>query len=473
MSNRFHNKFHRHNHHTYSSADADSSHDSIASSVDPFQGDFIVHGALSASAPTSAYAGIFQSNNIALCAIGGIYGIRTNSMLASSIYGTTISGANILATAISASNLNLTGFNAVYSVVTPTSANWNSVYSSVNATSANWNGAYSSVSPSSGNWNSTYASVAPVSSNWNSVYNSVNPISANWNSTYSSVNANSGTWNINSSGNAYAVAAYSALTATSGNWNSVYNTVTTTSGNWNSVYNSVVTTSGNWNLAYYNVNLYSSNWNSVYSSMAAASAGYDSVVTNVNNNSSNWNSTYTTVYQNSGNWSAPRNRPYYSAQAASSVNLFSPVQFTSAFVTGMPGWAEYTDRGTIYYDGNYNSTYQTHGAANRHCGSVWFKIQVYVTNVSWYPIPVYLFRVDDQFYMYSNGNYATPIMKWTSVFSRSATQAPITSSISLSAGLNTIEIVTNNSLGGTWGLDMGCPMLNPAYALWIDPQPGY
>lgn len=52
MSSRFHNKWHRHNHHTNPSVDVrypDSSHDPIASPEHPFQGDFVVQGSLSAS----------------------------------------------------------------------------------------------------------------------------------------------------------------------------------------------------------------------------------------------------------------------------------------------------------------------------------------------------------------------------------------------------------------------------------------
>ena len=52
MSSRFHNKFHRHNHHTKPSNDPrfpDSSHDPIASPDSPFQGDFVLNGTLSAS----------------------------------------------------------------------------------------------------------------------------------------------------------------------------------------------------------------------------------------------------------------------------------------------------------------------------------------------------------------------------------------------------------------------------------------
>lgn len=47
--NRFHNKYHRHNHHTNPTAnEPDSAHDPIASPSDPFQGDFHINGTLSA-----------------------------------------------------------------------------------------------------------------------------------------------------------------------------------------------------------------------------------------------------------------------------------------------------------------------------------------------------------------------------------------------------------------------------------------
>jgi len=55
MSSRFHNKWHRHNHHTARSNDPrypDSSYDPIASPDAPFQGDFVVQGVLSATGGT-------------------------------------------------------------------------------------------------------------------------------------------------------------------------------------------------------------------------------------------------------------------------------------------------------------------------------------------------------------------------------------------------------------------------------------
>lgn len=72
MSNRFHSKYHRQNHHTYSNPyNADAGHDPIASTQQPFKGDFVLAGALSCFAPNSATAGFFYSNNVALCAYAG------------------------------------------------------------------------------------------------------------------------------------------------------------------------------------------------------------------------------------------------------------------------------------------------------------------------------------------------------------------------------------------------------------------
>lgn len=70
MSSRFHNKYHRHNHHTFGIVDPrypDASHDPIASPDSPFLGDFVMMGTLSAySSPAystgSKPAGVFLRN---------------------------------------------------------------------------------------------------------------------------------------------------------------------------------------------------------------------------------------------------------------------------------------------------------------------------------------------------------------------------------------------------------------------------
>jgi len=84
MSSRFHNKFHRHNHHTNATIDPnlpDSGHDPIASPDSPFQGDFVMNGALSATQSSSkptlfasgpSVAAALNSTNIALSANGAL-----------------------------------------------------------------------------------------------------------------------------------------------------------------------------------------------------------------------------------------------------------------------------------------------------------------------------------------------------------------------------------------------------------------
>ena len=86
MSNRFHSKYHRKNHHTYGNVtNPEASHDPIASPSHPFLGDFSLQGSLCAVAPASAFAGYFYSLNTALCAIGGnrgmyVAGLNSNSI---------------------------------------------------------------------------------------------------------------------------------------------------------------------------------------------------------------------------------------------------------------------------------------------------------------------------------------------------------------------------------------------------------
>jgi hypothetical protein len=57
---RFHEKYHRQNHHTNpSSTNPDSAHDPIASYSNPFQGDFVLQGGLSSTNTLSAVGGLF------------------------------------------------------------------------------------------------------------------------------------------------------------------------------------------------------------------------------------------------------------------------------------------------------------------------------------------------------------------------------------------------------------------------------
>ncbi len=63
MSNRFHNKFHRHNHHTRSTEGyPDSSFDPIASRTSPFQGEFYIDGDVTTLSSVSAQGDLFARN---------------------------------------------------------------------------------------------------------------------------------------------------------------------------------------------------------------------------------------------------------------------------------------------------------------------------------------------------------------------------------------------------------------------------
>ena len=80
MSNRFHSKFHRQNHHTYANeVNPDAGHDPIANKDNPFRGDFILNGAITVNAPLSSVSGYFYSNNTALCAVAATKGAHIYS----------------------------------------------------------------------------------------------------------------------------------------------------------------------------------------------------------------------------------------------------------------------------------------------------------------------------------------------------------------------------------------------------------
>ena len=66
MSNRFHNKFHRHNHHTEPTDRGgqypDSAYDPIASPEAPFRGEFYVDGNITTLSSVSASGDLYASN---------------------------------------------------------------------------------------------------------------------------------------------------------------------------------------------------------------------------------------------------------------------------------------------------------------------------------------------------------------------------------------------------------------------------
>ena len=99
MSSRFHNKFHRHNHHTLAINDPrypDASHDPIASPDSPFLGDFVLVGTLSAMPPP------------ALSGSSTLFG-KPGAIIYGTPVAAQVEGNMAVTGSISAANINFTG----------------------------------------------------------------------------------------------------------------------------------------------------------------------------------------------------------------------------------------------------------------------------------------------------------------------------------------------------------------------------
>ena len=103
-------------------------------------------------------------------------------------------------------------------------------------------------------------------------------------------------------------------TGNSDDWNSVYSSVMATSADWDSVYNSVTATSAS--------------WDSVYSSSRATSATWDNSYTTLTSNSANWVNSYTTLTANSANW--VNSYTTLTATSARWINSFTALTANSA-----------------------------------------------------------------------------------------------------------------------------------------------
>ena len=172
MGSRFHNKFHRQNHHTDATAgNPDSASDPIASPSEPFKGDFHVQGQLSGTSlaadsisateihATSAYVhyqDILVSETSGFTVNGTETSLTIPSVVVPGVNNVTLNGVGITATnwgtfdgdLETKNNLWVSGdgnFGGTIYVLDGSSTDWNSVYSSVNATSGNWDSVYSSV----------------------------------------------------------------------------------------------------------------------------------------------------------------------------------------------------------------------------------------------------------------------------------------------------------------------------------------
>jgi len=125
MSSRFHNKYHRHNHHTATSYDPrypDSGYDPIASPESPFMGPFVMIGTLSAtgipafSELSATPGGVFAGYPLALQAVA-VSGSNIGTAINAS--GNIIANNNLtVAGNITAANVYFTG-TVIQSYSTP------------------------------------------------------------------------------------------------------------------------------------------------------------------------------------------------------------------------------------------------------------------------------------------------------------------------------------------------------------------
>jgi cytoskeletal protein CcmA (bactofilin family) len=109
MSNRYHSKFHRRNHHTDKSLTyPDAGHDPIASPDSPFLGTFVTMGMISANPSLSSIGGYFNSTDYSVWANNNARVV--NLLWADSIYTPYLTADDVLINVINVSSYELNGF---------------------------------------------------------------------------------------------------------------------------------------------------------------------------------------------------------------------------------------------------------------------------------------------------------------------------------------------------------------------------
>lgn len=250
MSNRFHNKFHRANHHSQVTAKnafvVDASLDPIASYSEPFQGEFYTDGEITTNSFLSAVGNVISDSDV--IATGNIYAttavlsgdlfVAGNAQIEGSVTQLnteiyTTSAAEIVNDGTGpALTVRQTGNQAIIEIYddanialfvdgrTGTDGNVGVGTSSPNerltvvgSISCN-EFIYDSLSNSI-QWRGAHTSVVSNSATWTNLKS----LSGNWQSTYTTVDSNSATWKQN----------VTDLQTLSGNWQSTYTTVRTAS----------------------------------------------------------------------------------------------------------------------------------------------------------------------------------------------------------------------------------------------------
>ena len=392
MSSRFHNKYHRHNHHTYPNDDPrfpDSSHDPIASPDSPFMGDFVLAGGLSASVPSaSAY----------VAALFGNVGINTSlPNVELTVYGSISASTNTSTTELSvydsqyiANNLGIGINNPPTALYVIGAGTFSDSLSTRNNTSTNELSVYDSQYIANNLGIGTNNPISPLHVVGNvtimgnlSTFGSLTYLDTivQITSAFSVTNVGTGpAVTITQTGDnavlaiyddsniamwvdgrdAYAgnvgigVSATNAKLTVNGSISSngllTVNTISTTvsavspllsagqyiGGNtdeWNNVYTTTQTTSSNWVNAYTTTQTNSSNWVNAYTTTQANSANWNNDQTTMQSNSSNWNNTFNTVHNTSAN-------PVVSSLssttfiAASTVRLGEIIKITTVVTAG-------------------------------------------------------------------------------------------------------------------------------------------
>ena len=354
---RFHDKLHRSNHHTLSTAGLlDSAYDPIASPSHPFQGDFILNGNLSASGNLSADELFFSFPNVA--------GISPNTTDISYLYSTTTTNSSKWQSTFNSlcsmsanydnsftwvknnsSNMHVdrlgidTDINTYPSNIklavqgdTVIYGNLSSLGSTtlVNLTS-NSTDALSVISPGFNSAlyidqqggtlpainlkNSGSGPMMALIGNGNVGIGEISPpekltvagaISARgiiyawqgnseqWNQSNTTIQAYSGKWQSN----------YNTVSSLSSGWSSSYTTLINNSSKWSNAYNTLTSNSATWNITFSNLNANSANWDSVYNTVGITSANWAYDGSDIKALSSNWENTYSTVSTNSAIWSS-------------------------------------------------------------------------------------------------------------------------------------------------------------------------
>lgn len=411
---RFHDKHHRTNHHTLSTAGIpDSATDPIASHSQPFQGDFVVNGLLSSSKGldvlSANYGGDVYCENLhvrdttytnfisgegteTIISDGALTGFGANTLtldFQTAIYAKTpivnftnsISAASAIYTSFakfdSLSTTNLSSDNVKINSLSSVSLSANSITSdSLSSRTLSSESIISNIL-SSQNISADYVNITnnlTVSGNC-LIYGNLSALgdltvietTLQSSSSFEITNTNTAlpALKITQAGTGdvivvnydtvpnYIKVDIDGLTINGkvSGLSGVYApNINTITNTANSVYSTVSSNSANWNNTYSSVSSNSANWQNTFSTVSGTSSNWESSYSTVSSNSANWESVYSSVSSNSANW-----QNTYSTVSGTSSNWetsYSTVSSNSA------NW-ESTYSTVSSNSGNWNNTFAT------------------------------------------------------------------------------------------------------------------